>query len=134
MRRKPPLGGGVERRWLLPIDRYGHLARATVFAIIGGFLLMAAVRYDAREALGLGGSLRALQQSGRVLLAVTAAGLLAFGAINLSRRLTGASVRPQGASSNGTRGFRPSRAPTGTLSVGRWRPEANGTCPGWRTC
>src|SRR5215211_994715 len=83
----------------------------------GGFLLTAAVRYDAREALGLGGSLRALQQSGRVLLAVTAAGLLALGAINLSRRLTGASVRPQGASSNGTRGFRPRRAPTDSLSV-----------------
>jgi hypothetical protein len=70
------------RRWLLPIGRYGHLTRAVVFVVIGGFLITAAVHYDPREALGLGGSLRVLQRQpyGWVLLALTAAGLLAFGA------------------------------------------------------
>lgn len=77
--------GAETRRWLLPLGRFGHLARAAVFVIIGGFLITAAVHYDAREALGLGGSLRVLQQQpyGSLLLAVTAAGLLAFGAYQI---------------------------------------------------
>src|SRR5215211_6733438 len=132
MRRKPPLGG-VEGAGSCRSTGTAASRALLFFAIIGGFLLTAAVRYDAREALGLGGSLSVLQQDGRVLLAVTAAGLLAFGAINLSKRLTGAPVRPQGASSIGTRGFRPSRTRTDTLSAGRSRPQANGTCPGGRT-
>ena len=90
------------RRWLLPLGRFGHLARAAVFVIIGGFLITAAARYDAGEALGLGGSLRVLQQQpyGSLLLAVTAAGLLAFGAYQIVeaayRRVSAPTVRELG--------------------------------------
>jgi hypothetical protein len=90
------------RRWLLPVGRFGHLARAVVFVIIGGFLIAAAVNYDPREALGLGGSLRLLQQQpyGWALLAVTAAGILAFAAYQVVeaayRRVSAPAVRQFG--------------------------------------
>ncbi len=45
--------------------RAGILARAVVFAIIGGFLLLAAWWSDPSEAVGLGGSLRALRDHPR---------------------------------------------------------------------
>ena len=52
VRRRPVEAGraAAEGCELRSIDRYGRLARAAVFAIVGGFLLTAAVRYDAREA------------------------------------------------------------------------------------
>jgi H+/Cl- antiporter ClcA len=52
-----------------------------VFLIMGGFLVVAAWQSRAAQAKGLGGALEALeaQPFGWVLLAVTAAGLFAFG-------------------------------------------------------
>jgi|SRR5215211_7202970 len=111
MRRKPPLGG-VEGAGSCRSTGTAASRALLSSPIVGGFLLTAAVRYAAREALGLGGSLPVLQQSGRVLLAVTAAGLLAFGAIN---GRSGLPARPQGASSIGTRSFKPGRTRTDTL-------------------
>ncbi len=68
-------------RWAVPAGCLGFGARGIVFLIIGGFLVVAAWQSRAAQAKGLGGALQALeaQPFGWVLLAVTAAGLFAFG-------------------------------------------------------
>src|SRR5919206_2420624 len=70
------------RRWVMPMGRFGFLARAVVFLLIGAFLILAAVHANSAEAKGLAGALAALQRQpyGWVLLGITALGLLAFGA------------------------------------------------------
>lgn len=72
--------------WLRPLGRAGYLARGLVLVLVGGFLVTAAFYASAREARGLGGSLRALQEQpyGWALLLVTALGLLAFGAFQFA--------------------------------------------------
>jgi hypothetical protein len=64
----------------------GFLVRAYVFMVIGAFVLFAAIDVNAREAKGLAGALQVIQQQsyGSVLLAITAAGLLAFGAFGIA--------------------------------------------------
>jgi hypothetical protein len=59
---------------------FGHLARAVVFALIGYFLVRAAIDYDPDEAIGLDGALAKLGDSayGPFLLGVVAVGLLGF--------------------------------------------------------
>lgn len=68
-------------RWAVPAGRLGFGARGVVFLIIGGFLVVAAIQSRAAQAKGLGGALEALQAQpfGWILLAITAAGLFAFG-------------------------------------------------------
>lgn len=63
------------------IGRYGHFARAVVFAIIGYFLVLAAVKSDASEYKGTEGALEYLAANpyGLWLLGLTAAGLLLYG-------------------------------------------------------
>jgi hypothetical protein len=58
----------------------GHVARAVVFALIGWFLVRAALEYDPDKAVGLDGALAKLGQSqyGPVVLGVVAAGLICF--------------------------------------------------------
>jgi Domain of Unknown Function (DUF1206) len=70
------------RRWVVPMGRFGFIARGAVFLVIGAFLILAALHANAREAKGLGGALRALQDQpyGWVLLGLVALGLFAFGA------------------------------------------------------
>ncbi len=70
------------RRWVMPMGRFGFLARAVVFLLIGAFLILAAVHANSAEAKGLAGALAALQRQpyGWVLLGITALGLFAFGA------------------------------------------------------
>lgn len=70
-----------QRRWVIHVSRYGLSARGVVFVIIGWFLILAARQEDPSEARDLGGALRTIEQSsyGRWLLAVVAAGLLAYG-------------------------------------------------------
>ena len=70
------------RRWVIPMGRFGYMARGVVFLVIGGFLVLAALHANAREAKGSGGALAALEDQpyGWALLGVTALGLFAFGA------------------------------------------------------
>lgn len=72
-------------RWAAPVSRFGLIARGIVFAIIGGFLIVAALQADSEQVVGLKGALDALraQPYGAWLLALVAAGLFAFGAYNL---------------------------------------------------
>jgi hypothetical protein len=60
--------------------RAGILARAAVFLVIGGFLILAAWHADPSEAKGLAEALDALREQpfGRVLLGVVSAGLVAY--------------------------------------------------------
>lgn len=71
----------LTRRWLLPVCRFGLIARGAVFVIVGGFLTVAAWQAKAEHIKGLDGALNAVaeQPYGPVLLAVVALGLFAFG-------------------------------------------------------
>jgi hypothetical protein len=72
-------------KWVVPLGRFGFLARSVVFVLAGSFLILAALHSNSREARGLGGALRWLQQQpyGGALLGITALGLFAFGAFQL---------------------------------------------------
>jgi Domain of Unknown Function (DUF1206) len=76
---------GVERAFTA-LGVFGHLARMVVFALIGWFLIRAAIDYDPDKAVGLDGALAALGRSsyGPVLLGIVAAGLLGFAAYSIA--------------------------------------------------
>jgi hypothetical protein len=76
-------------RWVVPLGRLGYAGRGVVFVLIGGFLILAAVHGNSSEVQGLGGSLRSLERQpfGWVLLALTAAGLAAFGVFGVAQAL-----------------------------------------------
>jgi len=78
----PPL-----RMMMVSISRFGIAARGAVYAIIGGWLIAAAKGANAREAKGLGAAMRDLHARpfGRYLLAIVAAGLVAFGMYEMLR-------------------------------------------------
>ncbi len=63
----------------------GHLARGVIFALIGGFVIKAAIEYDPDKAIGLDGALAAAAQApfGKVFLGAVAIGLLCFGAFSV---------------------------------------------------
>jgi len=63
------------------LGRYGLIARAVIYAEIGGFLIYAALSYRSREAKGFVGAFQTIEQFeyGDVILSVTAAGFIAFG-------------------------------------------------------
>jgi len=63
------------------LGRVAYVARATVLAACGYFLVRAAIDRAPRETRGAGGALRAVWElpHGRVWLALVAAGLIAFG-------------------------------------------------------
>ena len=73
------MGEGVERSFTA-LGLAGHLARMVVFALIGYFLLRAALEYDPDKAVSLDGALTAVAHAsyGPLLLGFVAAGLLAF--------------------------------------------------------
>ena len=75
------LGRSMQRA-VVRLGQFGLAARGVVFLIMGGFLVRAAWTANAAEARGLGGALDALAGAGYGpwLLALTAAGLLAYGA------------------------------------------------------
>jgi hypothetical protein len=74
------------RTWIKWIGSFGHLARMVVFGLVGVFLIKAAIDYNPNKAIGLDGALAKLGHAayGPFLLAIVAAGLLAFGAYSLS--------------------------------------------------
>jgi hypothetical protein len=72
--------------WLMRLGRLGYASRAVVFALVGAFLIHAALDSDPGHAHGLGGTLSVLasQPYGSGLLCLVALGLLAFGAFELA--------------------------------------------------
>ena len=68
------------------LGSFGFIARAVVYAMIGCFLLFAALHSHSSEAKGFGGALRFIQQQryGSILLGITALGLLAFGIYSIT--------------------------------------------------
>lgn len=77
--------GHSARVWVVRLGRMGMAARGVVFAVIGGFLIRAALAYDSSQARGLGGALQSLheQAHGPWLLGLVAIGLIAFGMFEL---------------------------------------------------
>lgn len=71
---------GPDRRWGRRAGVAGHIARGIVFALIGVFLLKAAVEFDPKDAIGIDGALRKLASApqGPYLLGLTAVGLLCY--------------------------------------------------------
>lgn len=74
------------RNWIEWIGSFGHLARMVVFGLVGAFLIQAAIDYDPSNAVGLDGALAKIAHAsyGPFLLAIVAAGLIAFGVYSLS--------------------------------------------------
>ncbi len=77
--------GGSTRKVIVQLCRFGLAARAVVFALVGSFLVMAAVRTDPANAKGLGETLATIQgwTFGWVLLAIVAFGFIAYGGYEL---------------------------------------------------
>jgi hypothetical protein len=73
--------------WVKPLGLIGLCARGVVFAVIGWFVIKAALEFDPQKAVGLGGALGKLQQApyGGAVLGVTAGGLLVFAAFCLAQ-------------------------------------------------
>lgn len=71
----------LEDKTFSVVGAVGHLARGIVFGLIGFFLVRAAWNYRPKEAIGLDGALAEVlrQDYGDTLLALVAAGLLAYG-------------------------------------------------------
>jgi hypothetical protein len=76
-----PADGVVAR-----LGQAGYAARALVYAIVGVFLVQAAIAYDPAKAKGLSESLQSLAGSswGQVVLWAVALGLIAFGLFTLA--------------------------------------------------
>jgi hypothetical protein len=74
-----------ERRWFMFLGQVGLPARALVFALVGYFLLRAAIDFDPRTAVGTDGALARLSHEplGPWLLGLVAAGLLVFAAFSV---------------------------------------------------
>ena len=74
------------RKWITWLGTTGHLARGVVFALVGIFLIKAAVDYNAHAAVGLDGALAKIvhRSYGPYALGVVAAGLIAFALYSLS--------------------------------------------------
>ncbi len=77
---------GTTRTVLVRLGMVGTIARGLVFAVAGGLVVEAAVRYQPAKSTGLDGALRTLahQPYGPWLLGVLALGLIAFGVYGLA--------------------------------------------------
>ena len=76
----------VVSRRISRLGTVGHLARMVVFALVGAFLVKAAVEFRGKTAVGLDGALAKIQHQpyGHVLLGIVAAGLIAFALYSVS--------------------------------------------------
>jgi hypothetical protein len=74
------------RAWVEWIGCFGHIARGVVFALVGIFLIKAAVEFDPTKAIGLDGALAKLagESYGPFLLGLVSTGLVAFGLYSFS--------------------------------------------------
>ncbi len=74
------------RRWIEWVGTVGYLARMVVFGLVGIFLIRAAIDYSPDKAVGLDGALAKVDHAsyGPFLLAIVAAGLIAFGVYSLT--------------------------------------------------
>jgi hypothetical protein len=83
------------RRLVTALGCVGYLTRAVVIALIGLFVVIAALHANAHEATGLAGALLVIRRQayGSALLGIMAVGFLAFGAYGLAeaffRRIDG---------------------------------------------
>jgi hypothetical protein len=77
--------GPGELRWTTRIAVVGLLSRAVVFGLVSWFFFNVAADYDPKQARGIDGALRKLAHEpyGEWLLAIVAAGLMAYGAFCL---------------------------------------------------
>ena len=68
------------RRLVVVLGTVGTIGRGLVFALIGWFVLLAAINYDPGKARGLDGALRQVAQSGlgRFWVGLAAVGLIVF--------------------------------------------------------
>jgi hypothetical protein len=75
----------TEKQWAEPIAVGGLVGRMAVFALVGGFLLRAAVRYDPTKGVGLDAALKEVRGKpyGPWALLVFALALLLFGVFSL---------------------------------------------------
>lgn len=71
----------ADQHWILQCGKYGYSAQGIVLGLIGGFLMIAALRSDPRSARGLDGALAALANEayGPWMLGIVALGLVAYG-------------------------------------------------------
>ena len=78
--------GQKGKKLLVTLGRVGYAALGIVFVEIGVFLVVAALRHDPNQAQGLGGALRVMEQQpfGRLLLAIVALGLIAYGVYSVA--------------------------------------------------
>lgn len=77
---------GDTRRFLGRLGKIGVVSRALVFALIGYFLIRAAIDYDVTKVIGIDGALREVARHayGTWLLGIAALGLLTFAAGSLA--------------------------------------------------
>jgi hypothetical protein len=75
------MGADVAHRWVIRVARFGIIARAVVFLVIGWFLVQAGRHSAPGEAGGIEEALGTLsaQPNGRMLLGLAAVGLMAYG-------------------------------------------------------
>jgi hypothetical protein len=68
-------------KWLVPIGRAGHAARALIFLLIGYFLVMSAYYSDVHQVKDMAGALNVLQRQrfGMIIYTAVALGLTCFG-------------------------------------------------------
>jgi hypothetical protein len=73
------------KKWFTRFGTVGHVSRAIILALVGIFLLKAAIDYKADEAIGLDGALAKVydQPYGPWLLGAVALGLLIFGLFSI---------------------------------------------------
>lgn len=76
-------------KWLVPIGRAGHAARALVFLLVGYFVLMSAYYSDVHQVKDMAGALNVLQHQrfGMIIYTAVATGLTCFGAFELFQAL-----------------------------------------------
>ncbi len=76
---------GNERKIIVALGFISFLARALIFALMGYFLISAAINFNPNEAIGIDGALQKLAQTyfGKTVLFVMATGIICHGILSL---------------------------------------------------